>query len=236
MRFSILIITFLSFGSFSSAQTGLDVEPGVDRWKIKTSAEKLPETTKPKHIPLEKLLLLPLLPQEYSKNDYDEELIPKGPTPKLKEGDIICTEGYMHLVALERDAGTHKDGDYHIQITVNPEWTDSCFIVEIPYKAFVKNAELKKLCEKNREFIRKRILKDENKEPITGGNVMIHIAYVRVTGQLFYDGIHAATMRNKDPKKNKYRGKMDKKKKRKMSSYTAWEIHPVTDIVFWPVP
>ena len=230
MRGIIFIIAFSLIGNFVFAQSGLDVEPGVDRWDVKTSAEKLDATKKPKFVALEKLLLLPLLPAEYSGKDYDGTLIPKGPATRLKEGDIITTEGYMHLVALERASGTHKDGDYHIQITLNPEWSDSCFIVEIPYKAFANNKELKDLCDKNRLFVRNKILRDKNKEPSTSGNVMQSFVYVRVTGQLFYDAIHASTMRNKNPKKNKYRGKKG------MSSYTAWEIHPVTDIVFAPKP
>ena len=235
MRFLTILIPCFFIQAIVCAQSGLDVELGVDRWKIKTAADKLSETSKSKHIPLEKLLRLPLLAPEYSKGDYDEVLIPQSPGLKLNEGDIITTEGYMHLVALERASDTHKDGDYHIQITLNPEWTDSCFIVEIPYKAFIKNKDLKDLCDKNRQFIRKRILKDESKEPSAGGNVMKGIVYVRVTGQLFYDAIHSSTMRNKNPKKNKYRGKKGKSDT-PMHSYTAWEIHPVTDIVFWPKP
>ncbi|MFL5753740.1 MAG: hypothetical protein ACJ76F_10050 [Bacteroidia bacterium] len=229
----IVICCFIQ--SLSWSQSGLDVEPGVDRWEVKTTAAKLTETTKPRHVVLETLLRLPLMAPEYSKSDYDDKLIPKSPAPRLKEGDIITTEGYMHLVALERASDTHKDGDYHIQITLSPEWTDSCFIVEIPYKAFAKNKDLKDLCEKNRLFIRKRILKKEDKEPSPGGNVMKGIAYVRVTGQLFYDAIHASQMRNKNPDKRKYRGKKGTSEAA-MHSYTAWEIHPVTDIIFWPRP
>ena len=101
---------------------------------------------------------------------------------------------------------------------------------DIHYIEFVKNKELKDLCDKNRLFIRKRILKDELKDPSVSGNVMKGTAYVKVTGQLFYDAVHASTMRNKNPDKNKYRGKKG------MTSYTAWEIHPVTDIVFAPRP
>jgi hypothetical protein len=211
------------------------VEPGVDRWEIKTSADKLDGTTKPKMVSLEELLMLPLLPEEYNDTNYPDKLIPKSPAAHLKEGDIITTKGYMHLVALERDSKKHRDGDYHIQITMSPEWTDSCFIVEIPYLEFAKNKELKDLCDKNRLFVRKQVLKNESKEPTAAGNVMKGTVYVKVTGQLFYDAIHAKTMRNKDPEKNSYRGKKGNSDT-PMHSYTAWEIHPVTEIVFAPRP
>jgi hypothetical protein len=59
--------------------------------------------------------------------------------------------------------------------------------------------------------------------------------YVTVTGQLFYDAIHATQMSNPDPKKRKYRGKKGISPT-PMRSYTAWEIHPITKIEFAPKP
>lgn len=227
-------ILFLLLVFKMHSQTGLDVESGVDRWEIKTTAENYESNSKSKHVSLKKLLTLPLLAKEYSTDEYSNVLIPKM-VGTLKEGDIIYTEGYLHLVALERASDTKKDGDYHIQLTQNPEWSDSCFIVEIPYSEFVSNKELKELCDKNRKFIRERLLKDENKEPGSSGNIMKSTVYVKVTGQLFYDAIHASQMRNSDPKKRKYRGKKGKEKT-EMHSYTAWEIHPVTKMEFWPNP
>jgi len=213
---------------FAYSQTIL--EPGIDRWTIKTSAANFIDNANPKSVSLKTLIKLPLIDKEYSSNDYDEVLIPKK-VGALKEGDIISTKGYLHLVALENSSNDHRDGDYHIQLTLHPEWTDSCFIVEIPFEDFVSNTELKALCVKNRNFIKKRLLKDENKEPSGGGNIMQHEVYVKVTGQLFYDAIHASQMRNPNPAKRKYRGKKGNSKN-PMHSYTAWEIHPVTNIEF----
>src|SRR5258708_3140134 len=165
--FAIFLFSIL----FSYSQTTQQLEPGVDRWKVKTSAEKFISNDKAKSVSLETLLALPLLEAKYNDKNYPETLIPKK-VGTLKEGDIITTKGYLHLVALENSSKDHRDGDYHIQITLNPEWSDSCFIVEIPYEEFVSNADLKSLCAQNRKFIRKNLLHDEKIEPITSGNVM----------------------------------------------------------------
>jgi hypothetical protein len=228
------LFILLLFSSSAFSHTNQDLEPGVDRWKIKVSDENFVSNDNAKPVTLKKLLTLPLLEKKYSTNDYDETLIPKK-IGTLKEGDIISTKGYLHLVAIENASGTHKDGDYHIQITPNRKWSDSCFIVEIPYEEFASSTELKSLCESNRVFIRERLLHNVNKEPSTGGNVMQSEVYVKVTGQLFYDAIHAAQMGNPDPKKRKFRGKKGIGPT-PMHSYTAWEIHPVTKIEFAPKP
>ena len=229
------IVTILLFViALSYSQTTQDLEPGVDRWKIKTSAENFTSNDNATTVTLKRLLTLPLLEKKFSGGDFDEVLIPKK-LGNLKEGDIISTKGYLHLVALEKASDTHRDGDYHIQLTLHPEWTDSCFIVEIPFEDFAANAELKALCEKNRKFIRERLLHDESKEPSSSGNIMMSTVYVKVTGQLFYDAIHASQMRNPDPAKRKFRGKKGKGPF-PMHSYTAWEIHPVTNIEFAPKP
>src|ERR1041385_6616180 len=119
-----------------------DVAPGIDRWSVKTSAEKFVSNDQAKSVKLKTLLKLPLVDAEYSTDDYDGVLIPKK-VGSLHEGDIISTKGYLHLVALERDSKTKKDGDYHIQLTLHPEWTDSCFIVEVPFENFVNDPVLK---------------------------------------------------------------------------------------------
>src|SRR4051812_34862028 len=146
------LFILLLFSSSAFSHTNQDLEPGVDRWKIKVSDENFVSNDNAKPVTLKKLLTLPLLEKKYSTNDYDETLIPKK-IGTLKEGDIISTKGYLHLVAIENASGTHKDGDYHIQITPNRKWSDSCFIVEIPYEEFASSTELKSLCESNRVFI-----------------------------------------------------------------------------------
>lgn len=231
LRQAKLLFISLLFQSFIYAQS--ELEPGVDRWTIKTSAQNFTSNTSAKAVSLNKLLLLPLLEKKYSANAYADKLIPKK-IGTLKEGDIISTTGYLHLVALEDAPANHRDGDYHIQLTLHPQWSDSCFIVEIPFEDFAAS-DLKSLCGKNRSFIRKKLLHSDSKEPSKGGSVMQSEVYVKVTGQLFYDAIHATQMGNPDPAKRKYRGKRGNGPS-PMHSYTAWEIHPVTNIEFAPKP
>lgn len=216
-------IIWLAFFHLLSAQ--VDFNPGKSRWAIKTSVV---EKAKHKKVKLPEILTLPF-PEGIKQNDkrYQDKLIPAGSLPselKLKEGDIVTVTGWLHLVALEKDR-EKQDGDYHIQITNNPVWGDSCFIVEIPYEDFVSDPELSGQCKGARMFVRDRLLK--GKEPLVSGNVMRSQVYVKVTGQLFLDAAH---------KTAGARGKKDKKLNREMKSYTSWEIHPVTEIVFAKKP
>lgn len=200
----------IAFCLYSYPQTN-DLNPGIERWNIKTSL-----TTSVKTVPLEDLLKLENPITKYVKAEYGDKRIPTIVKPdSLKEGDIVTTTGWLHLVALERDSKKHRDGDYHIQITNSPVWGDSCFIIEVPYPEFVQDPNLREKCAIAREFIRDRLL--NGKEPGTAGNIMKHEVYVRVTGQLFFDAPHL---------KGNPRGK------RKMKSYTAWELHPVFEIEF----
>lgn len=224
-----LLLLFILSGTCILAQEDIDVAPGVDRWEVKTGIAHL---GMPKKVALGKLLALPLLDEEYNDTNYPDKLIPVTVSNNLHEGDIITTEGYLHLVALEKASGNKRDGDYHIQLTLSPEWGDSCFIVEIPYPDFAA-ANIKEHCGNARSFIREELLNDKN--PSTRGSIMQGDVYVRVTGQLFYDAIHAKTMRNPDPAKRTYRGKKGSQAT-PMHSYTAWELHPVTKIEFAPEP
>jgi len=137
-----------------------------------------------------------------------------------KEGDIITTYGYIHLVALEKDE-KKTDGDFHIQILPGKEWADSCLIIEVPYPDFVKgNGELKDSVSKARKFINDIVLKGHDLE--TKGKAITPAIYVKITGQLFFDGIHFNN--------GTLRGKHDKLTNRSMHSYTCWEIHPVMSL------
>ena len=192
-----------------------ELQPGSHRWKIKTSAENL-NKEKPKYIPLKQLLELPVLSTDLKFQNYENRFEPDLIKSDLKEGDIVSTTGYIHLVELE-DNKKHKDGDYHIQLTLHSNWTDSCFVIEIPYEKFVKEKGLKVLCEKNRKYVREVILKTD-KEPFPAAALEKGI-YVKVEGQLFYDENHAKGRKPKTTLNNP-----------PMHSYTAWEIHPVTGI------
>jgi len=194
----------------------LHLEPGVERWAIKTSLVDHPQKKK---VPLVELLALPN-PVDQQESKYDSVRIPFAVGSRhLKEGEIVTTTAWLHLVALEDDSRNHRDGDYHIQIRNSPEWQDSCLVVEVPYPEFVSDPALAEKCGTVRQFIKDHLL--QGKEPGTRGNKLDHPVYVTITGQLFFDLPHV---------KGSPRGK------RGMKSYTPWEIHPITAIKFAPKP
>lgn len=190
-----------------------ELNPGVARWSIKTS---LPKKLNKVTIPLTELLSLDNPIESYTVKEHGNKRINNAVQRGLKEGDIVTTRGYLHLIALENDSKNHRDGDYHIQIRATPEWKDSCLIIEIPYpnERFVKDEKLREKCRVVREFVKEKFLR--GKEPCAG-NIMKHKMYVEITGQLFFDAPHL---------KGHPRGKKG------MKSYTCWEIHPVTSIRF----
>jgi hypothetical protein len=190
--------------------------PGVERWAIKTSLSSHPDR---RTVPLKELLALPN-PIDTEDSQFDAKRIPVAVGKhSLKEGDIITTTAWLHLVALEDDSHTHRDGDYHIQIRTSPEWADSCLIIEVPYAEFVSNQRLAKQCGAVRQFIKEKIL--NGKEPGPRGNRLDHPVYVTIKGQLFFDAPHL---------KGAPRGERD------MKSYTPWELHPLYSIRFAAKP
>ncbi|MCX6175383.1 MAG: hypothetical protein NTZ27_11575 [Ignavibacteriales bacterium] len=212
MNYSFILLIYLFSLSVSNGQT-TELNPGVERWSIKTS---LPKKSTKMTIPLTELLALNNPIESYSAKEYGAKRIPNPVQKGLKEGDIVTTRGYLHLVALENDSKYHRDGDYHVQIRNTAEWKDSCLIVEVPNPdaRFVSDSKLREKCKVVRDFIKEEFLK--GKEP-GAGNIMEHKMYVEITGQLFFDASHL---------KGNPRGKKG------MKSYTCWEIHPVTSIKF----
>jgi len=201
--FLLLVISFSASILIYSQDS--DLAPGLRRWGIKTSIPNF------KTVPLTDLLKLDKPVEHYHDSVYANKRIPIIVQPdSLKEGDIITTTGWLHLVALEKNSETHRDGDYHIQITNSREWGDSCLIVEVPYSGFVEDAGLSEKCADVRKFIWEKIL--EKDEPLTGEVSLETGVYVTVTGQLFYDGGHGGRGKNH------------------MKSYTLWELHPVFSI------
>src|SRR5438128_1919639 len=78
-------------------------KPGVERWPIKTSIAAHANLSHAKAIDLVELISLED-PPEVTKNDarYQSHLIPEFENPlAVKEGDIISTKGWLHLVAGE---------------------------------------------------------------------------------------------------------------------------------------
>ena len=214
--FSILILamSLLLFRLAFAECTG----PGKERWPIKTSVPEGANINRGKPIPLPALLALED-PPGVTKNDsrYDSRLIPPFPNQlQVKEGDIVSTTGWLHLVSTEEN-----DCDYHIQISASPSDGNNCLIVEIPKEEenFIAAPALRKLAAQARAFVRNRLLKGQ--EPSLHGSVMQHPPFVRVTGQLFYDAAHVG-----DPPRGT----------KKMKAATLWELHPVTGIVFAPPP
>jgi hypothetical protein len=194
----------------------LHLAPGVDRWAIKTSFVAHPEQQK---ISIEELLALPN-PVDREESKYDTARIPFTVGSRgLKEGMLVTTTAWLHLVALEDDSRNHRDGDYHVQIRSSAEWSDSCLVTEVPFPEFVRDSALAQKCEIVRRFIKDNLLR--GREPGTRGNKLEHAVYVTITGQLFFDLPHV---------KGNPRGK------RGMKSYTPWEIHPIIGISFAPVP
>jgi len=210
MVFSVVLLA----GGTVCAQQHL--APGVERWAIKTSVLTHPQR---KTISLGELLKLPD-PVDHEERVYDSTRISFAVgTHNLREGQMVTTTGWLHLVALEDDSRNHRDGDYHIQIRNSSEWADSCLIVEVPLPEFVADTALAKKCGIVRRFIRERLLR--GREPGTRGNKLEHPVYVRIAGQLFFDLPHV---------KGLPRGK------RQMKSYTPWELHPLISIRFAPLP
>src|ERR1700694_2300169 len=99
------------------------LKPGVERWPIKTSVPA--GASKTSTVPLADLLGM----QDaagVTKDDkrYQSARIPAQSGATFKEGDLLTTTGYLHLVAGE------SDGDYHIQISDSGQSGDHCLIVE----------------------------------------------------------------------------------------------------------
>jgi len=198
-----------------------DFNPGKHRWSIKTS---IPKNRVYRISTFDELLRLPYpIKKDHIKYQFTRIPFPVG-DKFLKEGDIVTIYAYIHLVATEKDE-KNRDGDYHIQVLGSSGWKDSCLIVEVPIPDFVKNKALSDSCAKVRKFIRHHML--FGKEPAIEGTILLHPAYVKITGQLFLDSAHLG---------NKPRGKRNRDTGEPMKSYTCWEIHPVIHIEFANLP
>jgi hypothetical protein len=197
---------------YADSSWAKDAKPGVERWPIKTSLPAGAEVTKPIEVPLLRLLIL-AEPPGVTHNDrrYQAARIPEfSNSLDLKEGDIISTSGWLHLVAAE------DDGDYHIQISASPTDGNNCLIVEVPRDEaqFVTSPQVRQLSGAVREFVRTQVLQGQE-PPVGGVSVVSPAVYVKVTGQLFYDDAHVG-----DPPRGK----------KGMKAKTLWEIHPITKI------
>jgi len=208
-----LLALLLALGFTASLATQHEIKPGVERWPIKTSVPAEADVSHGKAVPYADLVKLDD-PAGVAKNDhrYQTTLIPPfANTLGVKEGDIVTTTGWLHLVAGE------ADGDYHIQISDTQDSQATCLIVEVPNPdpEFVAAADLRPHFQAVRDFIQAKLLRGRSPSP--RGSVMQRPTYVQITGQLFYDDAHVV-----DPPRGK----------KSCKAATLWELHPVTDLKF----
>ena len=192
------------------------LNPGSERWAVKTSVA----AGKVKTVTLEKLLGL-ANPIDKQTDAADDATIPKK-VGGLKEGDIVKVEGWITLLALEKNS-EGKDGDFHIQVHADSSMDGGCLIVEVPDPAFVKDADLKKQCGLVLDSAISKILHGHNFN-VSRGNSMDNFVHVAITGHLFFDASHLKRDGTTQPRGKKGSSGI------KDSSPTCWEIHPVTNI------
>ncbi|HSU17878.1 hypothetical protein [Longimicrobium sp.] len=179
------------------------------RWQVKTTLAAEADPAHGARVPLGDLLALPDAPG-VGKSDgrYQTARIPE-PIGRagMREGQIVTTRGWLHLVAHP------ADDDYHLQLTTSRADGNHCLIVEIPDPQKVGDARLRPLVEAARQWVRDHALAGDR--PKKKGTELDTPIYVTVTGALFYDDAHVG-----EPPRGK-RGQL---------AATLWEIHPVTSI------
>lgn len=198
---------------------------GSDRWNIKTSVQSNPPLSVPKNIDIKVLENLPP-PAVKNKPDFASSIItipvstPSG--EQFQEGQIVTTDGYVHLVAFE-----DGDSDYHIQMNEKPtndlDNLEPCVIVEVPHPEATEDPALRAQFAKVRKFLRDNCFAGDSPH----GKVAAPIR-VRVTGQLFFD-LHHSTKSDPGGGRGKSLGKG-----LPMHATTVWEIHPITDMMLAP--
>jgi hypothetical protein len=195
------------------------IQPGTERWPIKTS---LPPGAPTKTMTLADALNLSKL-TDVAKDDkrYQSTRILDQP---VKEDTLVTISGYLYLVGFESD-----DCDFHIQISPQPRTStnpptkdDNCIIVEVPSGQYATG--IADQVEGVRQWVIDHVL--HGIVPKIGSvHVMDHAVPVTVTGALFYDDAHTYLADG-----GTGRGKKG------MESKTLWELHPVTSIAYGPVP
>lgn len=199
------------------AQTEVDTTAADDeeagdthhRWQVKTALAADADPARATAVRIEDLLALPDAPG-VAKSDprYQTARIPE-PIGRLglREGQLVTTRGWLHLVAHP------ADDDYHLQLTASPTDGDHCLIVEIPDPDKTADARLRPLVSAARTWVRDQALHGD--KPGKKGDELTPPIQVTVTGALFYDDAHVG-----EPPRGK----------RGQHAATLWEIHPVTSI------
>lgn len=208
--------TALSSTAFS-ADGPFDDEKNHQRWPIKTSITSDPSLLTPQNVDIKEFANFPA-ENPGSVQKFVSTFIPSLPRADLHEGQIVTTEGYVHLVAFEKD----DDSDYHIQIndksTNDLSGLSPCLIVEVPHPAAAANATLAAQFATARKLLRDRCFAGN-----TPTGTVSPPLHVRVTGQLFYDLSHSGSADPGGGRGKKVGGAI-------MKATTIWEIHPVTQI------
>jgi len=211
------VVALISAGC--AALAGED-EPGASRWPIKTTVPDGANLERSRDVPLVTSLALGTVPGVKSNDPrYQAQRIPAEAFDNflgLKEGDIVRTTGWLHVVARK------SDGDYHVQIAVSQDSQDRCLIVEVPNPdpRFKVLASLQPIVAAVRDEIDKHL----EGASVTGRRRVYKLktpVHVTVTGQLFYDAAHV-----------KADGSIEARGDEGCHSPTLWELHPVTDISF----
>lgn len=180
------------------------------------SAVKPSENVAAKNLKLRELLQLPVLGKSF--DGHAHKTIAYAGKTGLKEGDIITTQGCLRVVSTEDSATDHET--YYLQLTLSAQSGDSCFIVKIS-SGELASLTAKQTADNAKKFIRESLIK--GRVPCQGGNMMRKPVYVSITGELAYNGSHAAGMRG---------NKLSYMAKRNMHSYTPWEISNISRIEF----
>lgn len=218
-RMCFFICAYLAVGITAFGASLPCLQPGTERWPVKTS---LPPGAATKMMTLADALNLPKL-TNVAKNDprYQSTRIMDQP---VKEDTLVTISGWLYLVGFESD-----DCDFHIQISPQPRTSsdpptkdDNCIIVEVPSGQYATS--IADQVEGARQWVIDNLL-GKTAPRIGSVHVMQKPVYVTVTGALFYDDAHEYL-----PDGGTGRGKQG------MESKTLWELHPVTSIAFAPKP
>ncbi len=218
-RVSFLVCSCLAVGITAFGASLPCIQPGTERWPIKTT---LPPGATTKTMTLADALNLPKL-TNVSKDDpkYQSARIMDQP---VKEDTLVTLSGYLYLVGFESD-----DCDFHIQISPQPRTStnrptkdDNCIIVEVPSGQYATG--IADRVEEVRQWVIDNLL-GKTAPKIGSVHVMQHPVFVTVTGALFYDDGHVYL-----PDGSTGRGKQG------MESKTLWELHPVVSMAFAPAP
>lgn len=179
------------------------------RWQVKTTLAPDADPSRGTQVALADLIALGDAPG-VAKSDRRFQTA-RIPEPigrlRLREGQIVTTRGWLHLVAHP------ADDDYHLQLTTSRENGNGCLIVEIPDPQKIGDARLRPLADAARQWVRDHALGGD--KPKKKGTALDTPIFVTVTGALFYDDAHVG-----EPPRGK----------RGMLAGTLWEIHPVTSI------